>query len=90
YWFDKKNIERLTGVKLVKITKEGLTIKTKEGQTRLLKAKTIIPVLPFSPNTEIADKAKGKVAEIYTIGDCDSPAVMPDATKAGWKLGNSL
>jgi len=90
YWFDKKNIERLTGVKLVKITKEGLTIKTKEGQTRLLKAKTIIPVLPFSPNTEIADRAKGKVAEIYTIGDCDSPAVMPDATKAGWKLGNSL
>jgi 2,4-dienoyl-CoA reductase (NADPH2) len=90
YWLDKKGIVRLTGVKLVKITKEGLTIQTKEGQTRLLEADTIIPVLPFSPNKELAEKAKGKVAEIYTIGDCDSPAVIPDSTKAGWQLGNSL
>ena len=90
YWFDKKNVERLTGVKLVKFAKEGVTIETKDGKTRLLECKTIIPVLPFSPNKEIAEKAKGKVAEIYTIGDCDSPAVIPDATKAGWNLGNSL
>jgi len=90
YWFDQKGIERLTGVKLVKFTKQGVTIETKEGKTRLLECKTIIPVLPFSPNKEIAEKAKGKVAEIYTIGDCDSPAVIPDATKAGWNLGNSL
>ena len=75
---------------LVKFAKEGVTIETKEGKTRLLECKTIIPVLPFSPNKEIAERAKGKVAEIYTIGDCDSPAVIPDATKAGWNLGNSL
>jgi 2,4-dienoyl-CoA reductase (NADPH2) len=90
YWFDKKGIERLTGVKLVKFTKEGVTIETKEGQTRLLEADTIIPVLPFSPNKDLAEKLKGKVAEVYTIGDCDSPAVIPDATKAGWRIGNVL
>ena len=33
---------------------------------------------------------KDKVAEVYAIGDCDSPAVIPDATKAGWNLGNAL
>jgi len=90
YWFDQKGIERLTGVKLVKFTKEGVTIETKDGKTRLLQADTIIPVLPFSPNKDLAEKAKGKVAEVYTIGDCDSPAVIPDATKAGWKVGNAL
>ncbi len=52
YWFDRRGVERLTGVKLVKIGKEGLTIETKEGQTRLLEADDIIPVLPFSPNKE--------------------------------------
>ena len=60
YWFDKKGIERLTGVKLVKFTKEGVTIETKEGKTRLLEADTIIPVLPFSPNKELAEKAQGQ------------------------------
>ena len=89
YWFDKKGIERLTGVKLVKFTKEGVTVETKEGKTRLLEADTIIPVLPFSPNRGL-DKIKDKVAEVYTIGDCDSPAVIPDATKAGWRVGNAL
>jgi 2,4-dienoyl-CoA reductase (NADPH2) len=90
YWFDQKGIERLTGVKLVKFTKEGVTIETKEGKTRLLEADTIIPVLPFSSNKEMAEKLQGKVSEIYTIGDCDSPAVIPDATKAGWRIGNAL
>jgi 2,4-dienoyl-CoA reductase (NADPH2) len=90
YWFDKRGIQRLTGVKLVEITKKGLTIVTKEGETRLLEAKTIIPVLPFSPNKDLADKAKDRVAEVYAIGDCDNPAVIPDATKAGWRVGNAL
>ena len=88
YWFDRKGVERLTGVKLVKISKEGLTIETREGQTRLLEADDIIPVLPFSPNNELAEKLTGKVDEVYTIGDCDSPAVIPDATQAGWRVGN--
>lgn len=90
YWFDKKGIERLAGVKLVKITKEGLTIETKEGATRLIEADNIMPVLPFSPNKDLAEALKGKVAEVYTIGDCDNPAVIPDATKAGWEVGNAL
>ena len=90
YWFDQKGIERLTGVKLVKFTKQGVTIETRQGQTRLLEADTIIPVLPFSPNMEFADKLKGRVAEVHAIGDCESPAVIPDATKAGWRVGNAL
>jgi len=89
YWFDKKGVERLTNVKLVKITKEGLTIE-KDGATRLLEADNIMPVLPFSPNKDLAEKLKDRVAEVYAIGDCDSPAVIPDATKAGWKVGNAL
>jgi 2,4-dienoyl-CoA reductase (NADPH2) len=90
YWFDKKGIERLDGVKLVEITKKGLTIVTKEGVTRLLEADNVMPVLPFSPNKELAEKLKGRVAEVYTIGDCDDPGVIPDATKAGWRVGNAV
>ncbi len=90
YWFDQKGIQRLTGVKLLEITKKGLSIETPEGQKRFLEADNIIPVLPFSPNKELADKLQGKVPEIFTIGDCDGPGVIPDATKAGWRVGNAL
>ena len=39
YWFDKKGIERLTGVKLVEITKKGMTVETKEGETALARGR---------------------------------------------------
>jgi len=90
YWLDKKGIERLTGVKLVEITEKGLKVVTKEGETRLLEADNIMPVLPFSSNKDMAKALEGKVAEVYTIGDCDDPAVIPDATAAGWRVGNAL
>ena len=90
YWFDKKGVERLAGVKLVEISRKGLSIVTAEGEARLLEADNIMPVLPFSPNKDMVDELEGKVVEVYSIGDCDEPAVIPDATAAGWRVGNAI
>ena len=53
YWFDKKGVERLTGVKLIEIHKMGLEIVTRDGQKRLLEADHIIPALPFAENNAL-------------------------------------
>ena len=90
YWFDRKGVERLIGVKLVEITREGLTVQTKEGRTRVLKADNVIPVLPFAANTDLVNGVGTRVAEVYAIGDCDSPATIPEAMSAGWTVGNAL
>jgi 2,4-dienoyl-CoA reductase (NADPH2) len=90
YWFSKKGVEMLPGVTLVKVTKKGLTVETKGAETRLLKADTVIPVLPFAANTMLLKTVRGKVAEVYAIGDCDSPATIPDAMSAGWTVGNAI
>jgi 2,4-dienoyl-CoA reductase (NADPH2) len=90
YWFDRKGIERLTGVKLVEITERGLEIVTREGQKRLIEADNIIPAMPFAPNTELIEALKGKVPEVYGVGDCMGAGVIPDATGTGWNVGNSL
>ena len=42
YWFDKKGVERLAGVKLVEITDKGLTLVTKEGEKRILEADSVV------------------------------------------------
>jgi pyruvate/2-oxoglutarate dehydrogenase complex dihydrolipoamide dehydrogenase (E3) component len=90
YWFDRKGVERLAGVKLVEIIDKGLVIQTQEGETRLLEADNVICALPFSPSPSLADELRGKVPEVYTIGDCEEPGLIPDATAAGWKLGNAI
>ncbi len=88
-WFRKKGVVLYSGVKLVEINKEGLKIITKEGEEKMLPADSILPV-GFVPNTELYENLKGKVPELYNIGDCDNPAILPDATGAGWRVANQI
>jgi 2,4-dienoyl-CoA reductase (NADPH2) len=88
-WFKKKGVQMYSGVKLVGINKEGLKIKTKEGKEIMLPADNILPV-GFEPNTALYESLKGKVPELYAIGDCDDPAIIPEATGAGWRIGNQI
>ncbi len=90
YWFDKKGVERLAGVRLVEITGKGLTLITKEGEERTLEADSVICALPYAGNHDLEDALQGKVPEVYSIGDCDEPGLIPDATSAGWKIGNAI
>jgi pyruvate/2-oxoglutarate dehydrogenase complex dihydrolipoamide dehydrogenase (E3) component len=90
YWFDKKGVERLAGVKLVEITDKGLSLITSEGEPRLIEAESVICALPFSADKALAEALQGKVPEVYTIGDCDEPGLIRDATAAGWKVGNAV
>lgn len=88
-WFRKKGVELYSGVKLVEINKKGLKIITKEGQEKTLEADHIIPI-GFEPKTDLYEELKGKVPELYAIGDCDDPAIIPEATGAGWRVANQI
>jgi pyruvate/2-oxoglutarate dehydrogenase complex dihydrolipoamide dehydrogenase (E3) component len=90
YWFRKKGVKLIGGVKLEEVTPEGLHIIIKDDDVRLLEADKILPAIPLSPNLELMDKLKGKVPEIYTVGDCVNPGIIPDATAAGWEAGNKI
>jgi pyruvate/2-oxoglutarate dehydrogenase complex dihydrolipoamide dehydrogenase (E3) component len=41
-------------------------------------------------NTGLMKELEGKVAEVYTIGDCKDPRLIPDAVAEGWKIANSI
>ena len=90
YWFRKKEVNLIGGVKLEKITPEGFIVVVKDGNTQILKADKIIPALPLAPNLELMNKLKNTTLEIYTVGDCISPGIIPDATAAGWEAGNKI
>jgi pyruvate/2-oxoglutarate dehydrogenase complex dihydrolipoamide dehydrogenase (E3) component len=80
----------LAGVQLVEITGKGLTLITEEGEERTIEADSVICALPFTGNHDLEDALQGKVSEVYSIGDCDEPGLIPDATSAGWKIGNAI
>jgi 2,4-dienoyl-CoA reductase (NADPH2) len=90
YWFRKKGVKLIGGVKLDEIKPAGLSIIVKDNDKQLLETDKIIPAIPLAPNLELMDKIKGKVAEIYVVGDCASPGIIPDATASGWEIGNKI
>ena len=77
-------------VKVEEITDEGLTIITKEGKRQTIEADTIVPAMPLTPDTELLKSLEGKVPEIYPIGDCKEPGLIPDATAGGWLIAQKI
>jgi 2,4-dienoyl-CoA reductase (NADPH2) len=89
-WLNKKGVTMMAGVKYEEITAKGLTIVTKEGERQTIEADTIVPAEPLLPNPGLLETLKGKVAEVYLIGDCAEPKVIIDAVAAGYRVANSL
>jgi pyruvate/2-oxoglutarate dehydrogenase complex dihydrolipoamide dehydrogenase (E3) component len=89
-WLGEKGVTIITEAKCEEITDRGLTITTKEGKRQTIETDTIIPVLPFKPNTELYNTLKGKVPEIYLIGDGCEPRLILDAIADGWRISNAI
>ncbi len=90
-WFEKKGVVAILGVKeYVEITERGLTFVTKEGTKQTLYADTIVPALPLTPNNGLVEKLRGKVPEVYAIGDCAQPGLIADAIGTGLRTAREV
>jgi 2,4-dienoyl-CoA reductase (NADPH2) len=90
-WFRKNDVRLISGVKeYVEITKEGLTIINKDGKKETLEADTIVPALPLTPDLKLYESLKGKIKEVYAIGDCKEPLLIVDAISQGMETARAI
>jgi 2,4-dienoyl-CoA reductase (NADPH2) len=90
-WFKKKGVTMISGVKeYVEITDKGLTITNKEGARQIIEADTVVPALPLTPNVGLVESLKGKVPEVYAIGDCKEPHLIADAISTGLRTARAV
>jgi 2,4-dienoyl-CoA reductase (NADPH2) len=89
-WFKKKGVKLISGARLNEITYKGLNITDKEGKTLSLEADSVLTVMPLALNADIPGAFKDKAAEVYYIGDCANPGIIPDAIADGWKISNKI
>ncbi len=90
WWFNKKGVAMLAGVKYEKITARGIEITTREGQKLTLEAETIVPAPPVDPNLKLLKMLQGQAAEVYAVGDCLEPALIPEAIARSWKIARKV
>ena len=90
-WFRKKGVSLISSVKeYVEITEKGLTIINKYNEEETITADTIITALPLQPDLELYASLKGKVPELYAVGDCKDPLLIVDAISKGMETARSI
>jgi 2,4-dienoyl-CoA reductase (NADPH2) len=90
-WLPKKGTVLIGGIKeYVEITDKGLTIIDKDGNRQTLEADTIVTALPLKANNELLNVLKGKVPEVYPIGDCNEPRLILNAVADGYRVAQEV
>ncbi len=91
WWFRKKGVEMVNCVQeYVEINDKGIVILTPDGFKRTIEADNIIPAEPMKPDTALLEKLKGKVPEVYAVGDCAEPKLIVDAIGSGFNVARSI
>jgi 2,4-dienoyl-CoA reductase (NADPH2) len=90
HWLGEKGVTMLTGVKYEEITDKGLIVTTREGKRQTIEADTIATAVPLSPNTALLKALKGKIAEVYAVGDCSEPRLIINAVADGYHTARAV
>jgi len=89
-WFRNKGVEFMTGVKHVEITADGVTITARDGTKSTIEADTVVPAVPLSEEMALFNNLKGKIPEIYAIGDCKKPLLIVDAIDGASRVARAI
>jgi len=97
------NVFVMTNVNVEKISEKGVTItktitidRTEnqdvycKGKPRTIPCDTIVLAVGQEPANESYHSLRGKVKELYKIGDCRSARKIHDAVLEGFELGRNL
>ena len=89
-WFIKKGVDLFTGATDMTVTNEGANFVTPDGVRHSIRADTVVPTAPVEPDTGLAEALRGRVPQVYSIGDCREAGMMVDAVAAGWSVAKKI
>ncbi|MFC1963783.1 FAD-dependent oxidoreductase [Chloroflexota bacterium] len=85
-----KDLTIYTGVTCEEITPEGAILHTGQGDRETIAADTIILATGRTANNELAVKLRGKVHQVYLVGDCREPGNILGAIRDGSRIAHLM
>ena len=76
----ENGVDMFVGVREEEITHEGVEIVTKEGKRLLLQADSVVVATGSVADKALFESIRGKVAEVYQVGDCVEARRIQEAT----------
>jgi 2,4-dienoyl-CoA reductase (NADPH2) len=80
----------LSDIRYEEITEEGIIITAYGEERQTIKADTVILAGDIKPNTELFQALKGRLPQVYQVGDCTGSRLLQgalaDATEIGLRI----
>jgi 2-enoate reductase len=86
----EKGVEILNNVKIIEITDSGVTAIDRGQNVIDIDGDRVVLALGFMSQAGLYNELKGKVREIYQIGDCVEPHRIGEATRNGYRVGSII
>ncbi len=87
---NSKGVTLLSGVICQEITEKGCVVINKEGRKETIQADTIVLATGGNPNGQLFQALKGKVSEIYRVGDCVEFRSILEAIAESYSLARKI
>ena len=79
----EKGVQILTSTKAIRFEKDGLLVEGPQGTKKLGGFDSVVLALGSIPDNGFAESLKGKVSEVYVIGDASKPREVMEAVLEG-------
>ena len=79
----EKGVKILTSTKAIRFEKDGLWVEDPQGTKKLEGFDSVVLALGSIPDDGLAESLKGKVSEVYVIGDASKPREVMEAVLEG-------
>jgi 2,4-dienoyl-CoA reductase-like NADH-dependent reductase (Old Yellow Enzyme family)/thioredoxin reductase len=79
-------IKMETNVKVEEITDQGVRV-SRDGAPAFIGGDTVVLAMGYRANKRLADSLKGKVPELYSVGNCAKPRTTKEAIEEGFHIG---
>lgn len=89
-WMSLKGVTMINGVHYQRVTDSGLAVVTKDGESKIIEADTIIPMAQIVPQAEHLGGFDAQTIETFPIGDCREPGLIVDAVADGARVGRAI
>jgi pyruvate/2-oxoglutarate dehydrogenase complex dihydrolipoamide dehydrogenase (E3) component len=83
-------IETLTNTAVTEITDKGVVTVDASGQKGMVEADTVALAVGFTCNSGLEERLKGKVPEVYTVGDCVQPGKIRGAIHSAARVARQI
>ncbi|UCG63581.1 MAG: FAD-dependent oxidoreductase, partial [Deltaproteobacteria bacterium] len=85
-----QKVSMLTNAHVQEITNEAVIIVDRASSRKTIIADTVVLALGLKSNDELGKLLEGKVAHMYTIGDCREPRNIMGAVWDGYEVGRAV